>query len=186
MTIQSITRSVSKLSVLALLPAALLANSPAPDPSVMRQGVGLIREVEDAAQTIHGHADRLKTFSRSFQISRGMHANDLNAIRWLVNESLRPALARLEALQPQLPEWKQQNITSMIETARALAADTNSAIVVKRQAVTVPAAMNAEYKALVEKIVDQAASLAKMSDAAESYAAARLKAADAGIAVPTS
>jgi hypothetical protein len=186
MTIHSITKSVSKLSLCALLPAALLASAPVRDQAAtQREGVALVREVQDASFEILSRADRLKTYSRSFQISRGTHAVDLHGIRTAVNERLRPAMQKLEALQPQLPEWKQQNITTMIESALALAADVNNAILVKQDARTVPAAMNEEYKAFVSKVADHASALVRVSSAAGTYGAARLKAAEAGVSIPT-
>ena len=44
--------------------------------------------------------------------------------------------------------------------------------------------MNAEYKGLVTRIYEHAEALVKTSDAAGTYAAARLKAHEAGVKVP--
>lgn len=72
----------------------------------------------------------------------------------------------------------------MLDAAKTLAADTNSAILTKNDAGTVPPAMNAEYKDLVTRIYEHAETLVKTSDAAGTYASARLKAAEAGVKVP--
>ena len=93
-------------------------------------------------------------------------------------------MTRLNEIQPQLPEWKQQSIEKMLESAKALAADTNTAILTKNDAGTKPLAMNADYKELLTRIYGHAEDLVKTSDAAGTYAAARLKAAEAGVKVP--
>ena len=186
MTNNTITRSLSMLSLFALSTPLVFGGAPVEDLTAMqRQGVSLIREVEDAAATAQYHADKLRTFARSFQISRGTHANDLHLLGNVVNDQLRPALMKLETLQPQLPGWKQQSIDKMLAAAKALAADTNNAILAKREALNVPAAMNAEYRTLVDKVYLRASELVKLSDAAGTYAAARLKATGAGIPVAT-
>ncbi|SRR5579883_326042 len=130
------------------------------------------------------HADRLNSFTRSMQISKWTHVHHLDQVKSRVNEGLRPALARLEEIQPQLPEWKQEAIDKMIEASKALAADTNDAILAKNEAGTTPPAMNPEYKGLVARLDAHSKVLVTTSDAAGAYAAARLKAHEAGIEVP--
>ena len=72
----------------------------------------------------------------------------------------------------------------MLDAAKTLAADTNSAILAKNENRNIPPAMNTEYKELVTRIHEHAENLVKTSDAAGTYASARLKAAEAGVKVP--
>jgi hypothetical protein len=184
MIFESITRRVSMLAVIALVPSAFAAGATKEQLSMQKEGVQFIRQVEEVARDVRYNAERLATFSRDLQINRWTHFHHLDQIRSLVNEGLRPALTRLTEIQPQLPEWKQQSIDNMLEAAKTLAADTNDAILTKKDAGAVPPAMNAEYKALVTRINEHAAALVKTSDAAGTYAAARLKADEAGVKVP--
>ncbi len=71
----------------------------------------------------------------------------------------------------------------MIASAKALAADVTDAFLAKKEAGVVPPAMNPEYKSLVVRIYEHADALVKTSDAAGNYAAARLKAHEAGVKV---
>jgi len=149
-----------------------------------KEGIQLIRRVEGVARDIRYNAGRLNTFTGTTQVSKRTHYHHLDQIKSLVNDGLRPALSRLQEIQPQLPEWKQQSIGKMLDSAVALAADTNDAILNKNDAGAVPPALNAKYKDLVTRIYAHAENLVKISDAAGSYASARLKAAEAGVAVP--
>jgi hypothetical protein len=184
MILESITRRVSMLAVIALAPSAFAASVTMEQLAMEKEGVQLIRQVEEVARDVRYNAGRLNSFTSSLQISKWTHIHHLDQIKSLVNEGLRPALARLTEIQPQLPDWKQQSIDKMLETAKTLAADTNDAILTKNDAGTVPPAMNAEYKALVTRIYEHSEALVKTSDAAGTYAAARLKAAEAGVKVP--
>ena len=93
-------------------------------------------------------------------------------------------LTRLNEIQPELPEWKQQSIDKMMTAAQALAADTQAAIVEKNENGTVPMVMNTEYRDLISRIEEHASSLVRTSDAAGDYAAARLKAMEVGVKIP--
>jgi hypothetical protein len=183
MNFKTITRRVSMLAVLGLLPAAFLAGETKEQIAVEKEGIELIGQVEEVARDVHYNAERLNSFTRSMMISKWTHYHHLEEIKSLVNNGLRPAITRLTEIQSQLPEWKQQSIDKMLESATALAADTNSAILSKADAGTTPPAMNAEYKELIAKVVQHAEALVKTSDAAGTYAAAHWKAAEAGLKV---
>jgi hypothetical protein len=184
MTLESITRRVSMLAVIAMAPAAFAAGATREQLEMEKEGVQLIRQVEEVARDVRYNAGRLNSFTGGILISTWTHKHHLEQIKWLVNDGLRPALARLTEIQPQLPDWKQQSIDKMIEAAKMLAADTNDAILSKNDAGTVPPALNAEYKTLMSRVEEHADALVKTSDAAGTYAAARLKAAEAGLKVP--
>lgn len=184
MNLKSITRSVPTLAVIALLPSAFAASINVQQLEMEKEGVQLIRQVEEVARDVRYNASRLNSFTASMQVSKWTHVHHLDQIKSLVNDGLRPALTRLTEIQPQLPDWKQQSIDKMLESAKTLAADTNSAILTKNDAGAVPPVLNAEYKELVTRIHGHAEELVKTSDAAGTYAAARLKAAEAGVKVP--
>jgi hypothetical protein len=184
MNVKSITRSVSMLAVIGLLPAAFAASVTSQQLEMEKEGVQLIRQVEEVARDVRYNAGRLNSFTGSMQISMWTHVHHLDQIKSLVNDGLRPALTRLTEIQPQLPDWKQASIDKMLESAKTLAADTSSAILTKNDAGATPPALNAEYKELVTRIYEHAEALVKTSDAAGTYAAARLKAHEAGLEVP--
>jgi hypothetical protein len=184
MILGSITRRVSMLAVIALAPSAFAASVTVQQLEMEKEGIQLINQVEEVARDVRYNAGRLNSFTRTLQVSKWTHIHHLDQIKSLVNDGLRPALARLTEIQPQLPDWKQQSIDKMLETAKTLAADTNDAILTKNDAGTVPPAMNAEYTALVTRIYEHSEALVKTSDAAGTYAAARLKAAETGVKVP--
>jgi hypothetical protein len=183
MNFGTVTRRMSVLAALALLPSAFAASATENQLEMEKEGVQLIGQVEEVARDVRYNAGRLNSYTSSMQVSKWTHVHHLQEIRSLINDGLRPALARLEEIQPQLPEWKQQAIDKMIESAKALAADANDAILTKNEAGTVPPAMNAEYKGLLTRIYGHAEALVKTSDAAGGYAAARLKAHQAGVKV---
>jgi len=183
MKCETITRHMLMLAVVALLPAAIAAGQTKEQVEMEREGVQLIRQLEEVARDVRYHAGRLDSFTGSLLISKWTHAHHLEQIKSLVNEGLRPAMTRLTEIQPQLPEWKQETIDKMLATAKMLAADANSAILAKSETGTVPPAMNAEYKTLVTTLYEHAEALVKTSDAAGTYAGARLKAHEAGLNV---
>ena len=184
MMFRSTFRNVSMLAVIGLLPSAFAASATEEQIKMQKEGIELIRQTEEVARDVRYNAGRLNSFSTTLLTSKWTHVHHLVQIESLVNEGLRPALARLAEIQPQLPEWKQQSIDKMLEAARMLAADANLAIVAKREAGTVPPAMNTEYKASIARIYEHAEALVKTSDAAATYAIARLKADEAGVKVP--
>jgi len=182
----TITRRVSMLAAFALIPSAFAASATvtADQLEIEKEGVQLIRQVEEVARDVRYNAGRLNSFTSSMKISKWTHVHHLDQIKSLVNDGLKPALTRLEEIQPELPDWKQQAIDKMIESAKALAADVNDAIFTKSEAGTTTPAMNAEYKGLVTRVYEHSEMLVKTSDAAGNYAAARLKAHEAGVKVP--
>lgn len=186
MTLQAMSRSVYALTAFALIPSALAVSVPKEQLEMEREGVQLIRQVEEVGRDVRYHAGRLNSFANSVKITRWSHAHHLEQVKSLVNEGLRPALARLEQIQPHLPEWKQQSIQKMLASATALAADASDAILTKNESGSMPPATNAAYKTLVARVYEHAEELVKTSDAAGTYAAARLKAHEAGVGVPQS
>lgn len=184
MTFRSMTRSAPLLALAALLPAGLAAHETSHQVAMQKEGIELIGQLEEVARDVQYNAERLHSFSRNLQVSRWTHFHHLDQIKELVNDGLRPALDRLSEIQPYLPEWKQQSIDRMLESARALAADTNSAILEKNEAGALPAALNADYQDLITRISAHAGQLVKTSDAAGDYASARLRAEEAGVRVP--
>ncbi len=186
MNFATITRCVSVLAAFALLPGSLWADHHEQQVAMEKEGVQLIRQLEEVARDVRYNADRLNSFTRNMQVSKWTHVHHLNEIKNLVNEGLQPALTRLTEIQPQMPDWKQRSIDQMLESAKALAADTNDAILTKNESGALLPAMNAEYKDLVDRIYGHAETLVKTSDAAGNYAAARLKAQEAGVKTPNS
>ena len=181
---RSITQRMSLLALVGLLPASMMADQHRTPIELEKEGIQLINQVEEVARDVRYNAGRLASFTNSTKITKWAHYHHLDQIKELVNDGLRPALVRLEEIRPQLPEWKQQSIDRMLEAAKALAADTSSAILTKNESRNVPPAMNAEYKELVTRINEHAEILVKTSDAAGTYASARLKATEAGVRVP--
>ncbi len=183
MKIVSITRSMAMLSVAGLLPAAFAVTVSVEQLALEQEAVQLIRQVEEVGRDVRYNAGRLNSIAVNPQINRWTHAHHLSQIKHLMNDGLRPAITRLTAIQPMLPEWKQDAIDKLLNAARALAADTSSAIWTKNESGSAPLAMNADYKNLVAKIYEHSEMLVKTSDAAGNFAAARLKAADADLRV---
>ncbi len=186
MNYQTITRSVSKVTVTALaalmlIPAALPAAETQDPIALEKEGIELINQVEGVARDVSYQASVLNHSVWQMRSSKWVHLHHLGQIRELVNDGLRPALIRLEAIQPLLPEWKQKSIDKMLESAKALAQDTNAAILTKKDAGTMPAPLNAEYRQQLSTISLHADTLVKSADAAAAYARARLKAAEAGL-----
>lgn len=182
----TIPRRVSTLPVLAIaafgmLPSGFAASDPKEQIEMQKEGVEQIRNLEEVAREIRYHADRLNGYARTLQISRWTHIHHLEKIKALVNGDLKPTLDRLVEIQPHLPEWKQASIDRMLASAREMAADTNSAIMTKNESANMPLSMNAEYKEFIAQVYEHADSLVKTSDVAGSYAAAKLKAAEAGL-----
>ncbi len=187
MLLKSMTRNITVLALLAtggLIPAAVLADETTRQFQLEKEGTELIAQVEDVSRDIHYNADRLNSFTRDSQVSRWTHYHHLEQIKSLVNEGLQPALARLMEIQPELSSWKQDAVDRMLTSARALAADADSAIVSKGDAGTRPTILNTEYADLIAKIDGHAEALIKTSDAAGDFARAHLKALEAHLEVP--
>lgn len=182
----SITRRVSMLAVIGLLPAALAAGAANEQIAMQKEGLDLIRQVEEVARDVRYHAGRLNSFNSTLLVTKAIHKHHLAGIRTLMNQDLAPALGRLNEIRRHLPDWKQQSIERMLKTAQALAKGTHMAILEKNEPGAPPPAMNQDYKRLVAMMYRHADNLVRTSDAAGTYAAARLKAAEAGIPVPKS
>lgn len=149
-----------------------------------KEGTQLIDQLEDVARDIRYNSDRLTSFAHDRQISKWTHFHHLQQIKELVNDGLRPAIRRLVEIREELPSWHQHAIDQMLDSARLLAADTNSAILRKSNA-DVPPAFDTEYKELIATIHGHAESLVETSDAAGKYASAHRQAVLAGLKVPT-
>lgn len=184
MMFTSITRRVSMLAILGLLPAALVAGEASKQFEMEKKAITLINQLEDVARDVHYNTDSLKSFSGSSQISTWTHYHHLEQIKSLVNDGLRPALTELTELQPQLPAWQQDSIGKMLNFANVLAADTNSAIFARKNAGAIPPVADAEYQELISRVSDHSEALVKTSDAASDYAEAHLKAIEADLKVP--
>jgi hypothetical protein len=184
MNYESITRRLSMLAVVGLLSATFAAGETREQLATEKEGLELIRQLEEVARDVRYDAGRLNSLAGSPHTTRWTHSHHLDQIKGLINDGLRPALARLSEIQPQLPAWKQSTIDKMLDCARTLAADATSAILLKNETGATPPMMNAEYKAALSKIYEHAEMLVKTSDAAGTYAAARLKASEAGVKVP--
>lgn len=152
--------------------------------AVEREAVQLIAQVEEVARDVAYNADRLQVLASNIGVSRWSHYHHLDSIKSLVNDGLRPALARLTAIEKQLPEWKQESIDRMLADAKRLADDSSSAYIAKAKGGALPAPLNSEYTRFVAEVVTHATALEKTADAAHSYAEAHLKASEAGLNVP--
>ena len=152
--------------------------------AVEREAVEMIAQVEEVARDVGYHAGRLADMTQHFGISRWTHYHHLDDIKALVNDGLRPALKRLNDVQAQWPEWKQESVDRMMADAMRLSEDASAAYIAKASGAGLPVAMNDEYKRFISGVVAHAAALVKTSDAAHSYAKAHLKASEAGLSVP--
>ena len=184
MIFRSITRSVSLAAAMSLLPSAFAESVSVQQLQMEKEAVELIGQLEEVARDVQYNSERLHFLGREMKLSKWTHVHHLNQIRELVNDGLRPALTRLTEIQPNLPDWKQKSIDQMLNVAKALAADANSAIMAKNQNSQVPPAINAEYREMIARVSGHAQDLVKTSEAAGTYAAARQKAAEAGVNVP--
>jgi hypothetical protein len=181
---KSINRRICTVALLGLLPAGMAFSEVTRQTQLEKESLDLITRVETAARNISSSADQLSGLSSNMQISHGTHHDYLNRMKSQVNEELQPALVRLAEIQPELPEWKQTVIDTMLDSARNLAVNLNGAIVSKKDAGPMLTPLNAEYRDLIERVGEHAGALVKTSDAAGDYAAAETKAAEAGIEVP--
>jgi len=186
MTYKTITRSVSLLAIAGLLPAALMAAENVPSKSQMekeKEGIELIRQVEEVSRDLVYNAGRLNSFKSNILISHWTHVHHLDQIKELVNNGLRPAIVRLTEIQPELPAWKQESIDRLFGAAKAVTADMNSAYLTRQDAAKRPPVLDQEYKALVSQIYGHAQTLVTTSDAAETFATSLLAAEEAGLKV---
>jgi hypothetical protein len=183
MAFKSINQRVATLAMCGLLPLALVAGEVREPFEVEQEGRQLIGQMEEAARRIHQNAGWLDSFARTEQISVLTHKDHLTQITSLVNDGLRPTLDRLTEIQQDLPEWQQDTIDQMLESAKALAANTNSAILNMNENGNRPVVMNADYRAFVSQINEHVDAMVKTADAAGDYAEAHQKAVEAGLSV---
>ncbi len=151
--------------------------------AVEKEAIALVEQLTEVGWDVRHHAERLAQFALSHGISRQTHYHHLDQIKALVNDHLQPALKRLTEIQVQLPEWKQDSVERMLASSRELASDATSAYFTKSQNATVPPAMSEEYKRFVDGMTTHAEALVKTAEAAHTFAAAHLKAAEAGLVV---
>jgi len=163
-----------------LVPASFAADGTTQEHRKM--AVAHIGQVEEATRELYFHADRLTALQRQPSIGAATHSQHLNSMREIVNEQLKPALAALEKLSPNLPEWKQDGIDSMINSAVKLATETSAAISAHND-ITVPSHMDEKYKSAVHAVAEHAQDLVRISDAAGKLALAHLEAEKAGLNV---
>ena len=75
----TISRRVSMLAAFALIPSAFAGITPE-QLEMQKEGVQLIRQVEEVARDVHYNADRLNSLTRSMQISKWTHVHHLDQI----------------------------------------------------------------------------------------------------------
>lgn len=186
MLFKTIARSISMLTAASLLTAGLALGGSVTSKQLEleKEGIELIAQLEDVSRDVHYNADRLGALSHGPSESRWSHGYHLTQIKDLVNKGLRPALDRLTEIQPELKDWHQDVIEQMLTSARALAADTNTAMLSHNEKTSMPPALNQEYKDLISRISGHAEDLVKTSDAAGDYASAHEQAQEAGLQLP--
>jgi hypothetical protein len=170
-------------ALLALPMAAVAQGTRAAPADLHKEGIDLIRSMEITARELHYNTEWLRMHSRSMNTSMVTHNDHLSQVKELVNNEPQPALTRLQEIQGQLPEWHQDTIDQLFTSARALAADANSAIASHRDKGALPAAANLEYQAFVKGMNQHAEALVKTADAAGEYAKAHQQAVEAGLNV---
>jgi hypothetical protein len=171
---RSIPRNSILLTVLTLALPALVAGQTGAIKQLEaeKKALELIGQLEGVGWDVHYTTNRLNSFAESDQVSLWLQCHYVRQIKSLVNEGLRPALKRLAEIRPLLPAWQQDSIDIMLDSAKALVADTNSAILSRKKAGAVPPVVNSEYRELLTRIYDHAQKLVETSDAATDYAAA--------------
>lgn len=132
--------------------------------ALYREGAELSDAVADVSADIRRHARHLERLSEQIPASRETHAAHLDAIRDLVNGPLRKRLAQLEEVRPFLPEWKQESIDRMLNSARYLAANATAAYSLKWADPRMPVAMSDSYRAYIRRMVEDVARLTEASE----------------------
>lgn len=185
MKLNSLAR-ISLAAMIAILPATLPAQDKVTVQQVAleKEGFELIDQIEDVARSVHNNTDALRMHA-SKNMSRWTNSHHLNEVKNLVNNGLNPALNRLTEIEPQLPAWQQHAIDKMMESARALAGDTNSAILHLNENGSRPVILNAEYRTFLDTMDEHAKNLASTADAAGDYADALDQALEAGLNLPS-
>lgn len=177
---------ISLAALVAILPATLPAQSrvTVQQAALEKESLELIDQVEDAARSVHDNTDALQLHASSNR-SRWTNYHHLREIKESVNNGLNPALNRLSEIKPQLPEWQQHSIDRLLDSARSLASDTNSAILSVNENGSTPIVLNDEYRALLDTMNQHAEKLVRSADAAGDYADALNQALEAGLKVPS-
>lgn len=162
------------------------AQGPTPSPStpvaLEREAIDLVERVEEVAREVRFHVSRLNELIGT-AASAWSHYHHLDTARDLVNGELRPALARLNEIHPQLPGWKQESVDRMIAAAQSLASDASSVYLAKAEQRGVPPVLNADYRRFLRDVSAHVESLVKTADAAHAYASGHLRATEAGLRV---
>ena len=171
-------------AVLGLLPAAISAAEKVQQAAIEKESFELIDQIEDVARSVHYNTDALRTHAKSHMISKWTHDHHLMEVKVLINDGLNPAVTRLTQIQAHLPEWERKAIDKMLVSARALAMDSNSAILNLNVNRTKPVVLNEEYRALLDTIDEHAENLVRTADAAVDYVDAHRQAIEAGLEVP--
>jgi hypothetical protein len=186
MSFKSIHQSLPMLAIFGLMPLALVAAEVREPPAPEQEGIQLIGQMENVARDIRQSADQLDSMTRGGQVSKWAHTDHLTQIRNLVNEGLQPALVRLIEIQEDLPRWQQDAVDQLLDSAKALAGNTSSAIrhMNEQGNGNLPAIANADYRQFVAQINEHAGALVKTADAAGDYAEAHQNAVEAGLTVP--
>jgi len=132
--------------------------------ALYREGAELSDAVADVSADIRRHARHLERLSEQLPASRETHAAHLVAIQDLVNGPLRKRLAQLDVAKPFLPEWKQESIDRMLNSARYLAANATAASSLKWADPRIPVAMSDSYRAYIRRMVEDVARLTEASE----------------------
>lgn len=183
MLFKSVNQRISMLAIFGLLPLALVSGEVREPFEVQQEGTELIGQMEDIARDVQQIAGRLDSFARTGHVSVLTHKGHLTQIKALVNDGLRPTLERLTEIQQDLPAWQQDTIDQLLESAKALAASTNAAILNMNENENRPVALNAEYREFVSQINGHVDFMVQAADAAGDYAEAHQKAVEAGLTV---
>lgn len=183
---KSIPQIVYALTIVLLLPASLVASESNDQTRARKEAVQLTRQIESASRKIQDESAHLSAMQRNGQSSNRSHQHKLQAIANQVNEQLRPALMRLEEIQPDLPQWNQQAIERMRLSASNIAFHANEAVINRNEARTSqPASFDTDYRRLVKNISDHADALTQVADATVDYGTAQLKGTQAGLPITT-
>jgi len=177
---------ISLAAMVAILPAALPAQSTVTvqQAALEKESFELIDQIEDVARSVHNNTDALRMHA-SRNMSRWTNSHHLMQVKELINTGLQPAMTRLTEIEPQLPAWEQHAIDRMLESARTLAADTNSAILTLNENGSSPVVLNDEYRAFLDTMDQHAENLARTADVTGDYVDALDQALEAGLKVPS-
>jgi len=177
---------ISLAAILTTLPGALPAQDKVAvqQVAVEKESVELIDQIEDVARSVHNNTDALRMHA-SRNLSRYSHQHHLSEIAELINNGLNPALNRLNEIKPGLPEWQQHAVDRILESARSLSNDSNSAFLSLKDNGAKPIHMNTEFRAFLDTMDQHAENLVSTADVAGDYANALDQALEAGLKVPS-